>query len=72
MVNLGGPWRGVSRPRLHDAPPGYRPPRRRLPLKERQRQARQDLVLMRVATVVVVLMAVALLVVIIVVIATHS
>lgn len=72
MVNLGGPWRGVSRPRLHDAPPGYRPPRRRLPLRERQRKARQDWFLMRIATVVLVLTAAAVLVIIILVIATHS
>jgi hypothetical protein len=72
MVYLGGPWRGVSRPRLQASPPGYRPPRRGLPLKERQRKARQDWVLMRVATVVLVLTAAAFLVIISLVIATHS
>jgi hypothetical protein len=72
MVYLGGPWRGVSRPRLQAPPPGYRPPRRRPPLKERQRKARQDWVLMRVATVVLVLTAAAFLVIISLVIATHS
>jgi hypothetical protein len=72
MVYLGGPGRGVSRPRLHDAPPGYRPPRRRLPVKQRQQKARQDYVLMRVATVVLVLTAAGVLVVICLMIALHS
>src|SRR5215470_13941082 len=46
MVWLGGPgkWWGSSRARgiyLHDPPPGYHPPRPEIPLKDRQRQARQ-------------------------------
>lgn len=57
MVYLNGPSRGVSRVRLHDPPPGYRPPRSRLPLKERRRTARRDYILMRVASVVLVLTA---------------
>ena len=49
MVYLGGPGRGVRRPRLHDAPPGYRPPQ--LPPEQQRRQLRQDYILLRVATV---------------------
>jgi len=74
MVFLGGPV-GPRRRRgiyLHDPPPGYRPPRPRLPLKDRQRQARQEWILMRVATVVLVLTAAAVLVIISLIIATHS
>jgi hypothetical protein len=71
MVYLGGPWRGVSRPRLHDPPPGYRPPRRRLPLKERRQRARRDWVLMRVSSVVLVLMAGAFVVIMLMIIATN-
>jgi succinate dehydrogenase hydrophobic anchor subunit len=41
-------------------------------LKDRQRQAREDWVLMRVATVVLILAAVALMVIMVVFIATHS
>jgi hypothetical protein len=51
MAYLGGPI-GPRRRRgiyLHDPPPGYHPPRPRLSLKNRQRQARQEQVLMRVA-----------------------
>jgi hypothetical protein len=81
MVWLGGPRSGQRRQRgtgwirnrgiyLEDPPPGYRPPR--MPLKERQREARQDYVLMRVATVVLVLVAVAFLVIIFLIIAMHS
>jgi hypothetical protein len=81
MVWLGGP-RGGSRRRpgtgwirsrgiyLNDAPPGYRPPR--MPSKERQREARQDYVLMRVATVVLVIVAAAFLVIMLLIIATHG
>jgi type IV secretory pathway component VirB8 len=43
-----------------------------VPLKERQRQARQERVLMRVATVVLVFTAAAVLVIISLIIATHS
>jgi hypothetical protein len=72
MVFLSGPRRGVGRVKLHDPPPGYRPPRKpRIPLKDRQRVAREYLVAIRVATVVVVLAAAALMVIIFVMIATH-
>jgi hypothetical protein len=66
MVYLGGPT-GPRRRRgiyLHDPPPGYRPPRPRIPLKERQREARQDWILIRVTTVILVLTAAAVLVII--------
>jgi len=73
MVYLGGPA-GPRRRRgiyLHDPPPGYHPPRPRLPLKDRQRQARQERVLIRVTTVILVPTA-AVLVIISPIIATHS
>jgi hypothetical protein len=71
MVWLGGPRRGGrTKPIvLHDPPPGYHPPG--MPLKDQQRMARQDWVLMRVATVVLVLAAAAFMVIIVVIIATH-
>jgi len=79
MVWLGGPrgWRLGRRARpsgiyLHDPPPGYHPPRPEIPLKDRQRQARQDWVLMRVATVVLILGAVTFMVIMVVIIATRS
>ena len=53
-------------------PPGYHPPRPEIPPKDRQRQARQDWVLMRVATVILILVAVAFMVIIVLIIATHS
>ena len=74
MVWLGGPRGRGGRTKpivLHDPPPGYRPPRRRIPLKDRQRKAREDWVLMRFATVVLVLAAAAFMVIIFVIIATH-
>jgi hypothetical protein len=55
---------------LHDAPPGYRPPR--MPAKDRQRMAREDYVLMRVAVIVLVVLAAAFLVIIALIIATHT
>jgi hypothetical protein len=81
MVWLSGPRRGRLRRNqpdlirqrgiyLHDPPPGYRPPA--MSSKDRQRMARQDWVLMRVATVVLALAAAAFMVIIIVIIATHS
>jgi hypothetical protein len=71
MVWLGG-RRGRGRSIvLHDPPPGYRPPRPDIPFKDRQRKARRDWVLMRVATVVLVLAAAAFMVIIFVIIATH-
>jgi hypothetical protein len=72
MVYLGPKWVSAFRPRLHDAPPGYRPPRPRIPVKERQREVRQYRILIRVATVILVLTAVAFLVLILVIIANHS
>ena len=74
MVWLGGPRRQGGRTKgivLHDPPPGYRPPRPRIPLKDQQRKARQDWVLMRVATVVVVLAAAAIAVIFILIIAGY-
>jgi hypothetical protein len=72
MVYLGPRWRGAFRPRLHNPPPGYRPPRLRIPLKERQRQARENYILMRAATVILVPTAIALVVIIFLIIAAHS
>ena len=80
MVWLSGPRRGrlrgdkpdLIRQRgiyLHDPPPGYHPPG--MPSKDRQRMARQDLVLLRVGTVVLVLVAAAFMVIIFVIIATN-
>lgn len=74
MVWLGGPRGRFGRTKpivLHDPPPGYRPPRLRIPLNDRQREAREDWVLMRVTTVVLVLAAAAFMVIIFVIIATH-
>jgi hypothetical protein len=72
MAFLSGPRRGVGRVRLHDPPPGYRPPRERgLPAREQQRRMRRDWVIMRVATVVLVLAAVAFIVMIAVLVATR-
>ncbi len=78
MVWLGGPRRPGRYSRrpagiyLHDPPPGYQPPRARESLKERQREAREDLILMRVATVVLTLVVAAFVVIMLVIIATHS
>jgi hypothetical protein len=78
MVWIGGPRRNDSFGKgrrgiyLHDPPPGYHPPRPEIPLKDRQRQARQELTLMRVATVVLILVAVAFMVIMLLIIATHS
>jgi hypothetical protein len=79
MVWLGGPrgrrgagWirsRGIY---LHDPPPGYRPPRAEIPAKDRRRQAREDWVLMRAATVVLILVAASFVVIMFLIIATHS
>ena len=52
--------------------PGYHPPRPGIPLKDRQRQARQDWILMRVATIVLILAAVAFMVIMTMIIAAHS
>jgi hypothetical protein len=76
MVYLGGPrsrrgirGRGIY---LHDPPPGYHPPRPRMTLRDRQRKARQERVLMRATTVVLVLVAAAFMVIIFLIIATYS
>jgi hypothetical protein len=75
MVYLGGPRRrGGIRGRgiyLHDPPPGYHPPRPRMSLPERQRKARQDLILERVVTVVLILAGGAFFVMMLIIIATH-
>jgi len=77
MVYLGGPRRRSRAGRasgiyLHDPPPGYHPPRPRIPLRDQQRKLRQDYVLMRVVTVVLVLTATAFLAMMLFFIATHS
>lgn len=77
MVYLGGPRKrgrtgGAKGIYLHDPPPGYHPPRPHLPLKERQREARQEFILMRVVTVVLALTAGAFLVMMLMIIATHA
>lgn len=72
MVWLGPRWRGAFRPRLHDPPPGYSPPRPRVPLKERQRIARRDWVLEHVLAVILVLSAGAVLLIIVTLIATRG
>jgi hypothetical protein len=76
MVWIGGPRRplraGGAKPLiLHDPPPGYRPPRRRTPLKDRQRIARQDWILEHVLAVILILAAAAVLVIILMMIAMH-
>jgi hypothetical protein len=74
MAYLGGPTRPVrgARPlKLHDLPPGYRPPRVKVPEKERLREERQERTLLRVATVVGALVGVATLVIIVLMVATH-
>jgi hypothetical protein len=77
MVYLGGPrgfWsrRGLADPLyLHDPPAGYSPPKSKIPLKERRRNAIQNLILLRVATVTLALLLIAFLVLILVVIATY-
>ena len=69
MAYLGGPGRGVRRPRLHDAPPGYSPPQ---PAPEEQRrQLRQDYILFRVAAVCAVGLVTALVVMCLIMIAAH-
>jgi hypothetical protein len=56
---------------LHDPPPDYLPPRARIPWKIRQREAREDWLLMRVTTVILVFAAAAFVVFMMVYIATH-
>lgn len=69
MVWLGPRWRGAFRPRLHDPPPGYRPPRPRIQLKERQRMARRDWILEHVLAVILILSAVVVVVIIVLMLA---
>jgi hypothetical protein len=75
MVWIGGPrGRGGGRTKplmLHDPPPGYRPPRRRIPSKERQRIARQNWLLEHVLAVILAVSAGAVMVIIILIVATH-
>ena len=74
MVWIGGGGRFGRRGKpliLHDPPPGYRPPRLRLPAKERQRIARRDWILEHVLAVVLVLSAVAVLAIIVLMIVTR-
>jgi hypothetical protein len=75
MVWIGGPrGRGAGRTKplmLHDPPPGYRPPRRRMPLKERQRKVRQDWILEHILAVILILSAGAFMVIIFLIIATR-
>jgi hypothetical protein len=59
MVWLGPRWRGAFRPRLHDPPSGYHPPRPRIPLQERQRIARQEWILEHILLVILIPVAVA-------------
>ena len=78
MVWLGGPRRPSRWSRrpggiyLHDPPPGYQPPKAKESLKDRQREAREDWILMRVATVVLALAAAAFLVIMVLIIVTRS
>jgi hypothetical protein len=77
MVWLGGPRRRNIRGLgggifLNDPPPGYQPPQSRMPLKDRQRIARQDWILEHVLTMVLVLSAAAVILIICLIIATHS
>jgi hypothetical protein len=71
MVNLssGTPGRRRTQLRLHDAPPGYQPPRVRP--EDAEKQLRQDAILLRVAVVFGGLLLAALVVSCLVVIATH-
>jgi hypothetical protein len=75
MVYLGGPrGRRSTRSRgiyLHDPPPGYHPPRPRMPLQARRRQEREDRVLLRVVTVTLILLVTAAVAIFAVFIATH-
>jgi hypothetical protein len=64
MVYLGGPrGRNGTRSRgiyLHDPPPGYHRPRTKTPFRIRQRQAREERLLLRVTTVALVLLVAAM------------
>jgi hypothetical protein len=71
MVYLGNgtPGRRRTQLRLHDAPPGYQPPRVRP--EDARRQLRQEVTVLRVAMAVAVLLVAALVVTCLVVIATR-
>ena len=56
---------------LHDPSPGYRPPRPRIPLQDRQRKAREDWVLMHVTAVILILLSAAMAVIIALMIAGY-
>jgi hypothetical protein len=79
MVWIGGPRRDpgdrLGRGRrglyLHDPPPGYHPPQPRMPLKDRQRIARQDWILEHVLAVILILSAAAVILIICLILATH-
>jgi len=79
MVWIGGPRRDqgdrLGRGRrglyLHDPPPGYHPPQRKMTLKDRQRIARQDWILEHVLAVILILSAAAFIVIICLIIASH-
>jgi hypothetical protein len=71
MVWLGPQWRSAFRPRLHDPPPGYHPPRPGIPLRERQRIARQEWILEHILLVVLIPVAVAVAVIIVLMIAGY-
>lgn len=74
MVWIGGPRGRGGRTKplmLHDPPPGYRPPRRRIPLKERQRIARRDWLLEHILAVTLALSAGTVIVIILLIIATR-
>jgi hypothetical protein len=76
MVWLGGPRRRNVRGLsggifLNDPPPGYHPPQSTMPLKDRQRMARQNWILEHILAVILIISATAVLVIILVIIATH-
>ena len=80
MVWISGPRKGrpadrLSRGRrglyLHDPPPGYHPPHPKMPLKDRQRIARQDWILEHVLVVILIPSAAAVIVIICLMIATR-
>lgn len=80
MVWISGPRKGQPADRLHrgrrglylhDPPPGYHAPHPKMPLKDRQRIARQDWVLEHVLAVILILSAAVVIVIICLIIATH-
>jgi hypothetical protein len=71
MVWLGPQWRSAFRPRLHDAPPGYRPPRPRIPLQERRRIERRDWILEHILVVILIPVAIAVAAIIVLMVAGY-